>query len=68
MASLQRSKSDVPENRPSLARRAVAGVVLAAVVAIALFLVVHVIEAIFLFVLVIAVVGAVLWALKTIVW
>jgi fatty acid desaturase len=69
MASLQRSKSDVPAaDRPSLARRATAGLVLTAAVAIGIYLVFSVIKAIVLFALVIAVIAAVLWALKTIVW
>jgi hypothetical protein len=68
MASLQRSKSDVPANRPSLVRRGVAGLVLLAVIAIGLDLLIHAVLAIFWVVVAVAVVGAVLWALKTIVW
>jgi hypothetical protein len=67
MASLERSKSDVPA-RPPLMRRAAAGLVLVAVVGIGLYLLIHVIETIFVFALVIAVIVAVLWALKTIAW
>jgi hypothetical protein len=67
MASLERSKSDVPA-RPPLMRRALAGLVLTAAVAIGILLVVSVIKTIIVFALIIAVVVAVLWALKTIVW
>jgi len=67
MATLERSKSDVPA-RPPLMRRAAAGLVLVAVVGIGLYLLIHVIETIFVFALVIAVILAVLWALKTIAW
>ncbi|HWF73606.1 MAG TPA: hypothetical protein VG186_09695 [Solirubrobacteraceae bacterium] len=67
MASLQRSKTDVPA-KPPLARRAAAALVLAGVVAIGIFLVISVIKAIIVFALVIAAVVAVLWALKTLVW
>ena len=49
-------------------RRAAAGLVLAGVVGIGLYLLIHVIETIFVFALVIAVVAAVLWAVKTIAW
>jgi len=49
-------------------RRAAAGLVLAGVAAIGIYLLIHVIETIFLFALVIAVIGAVLWAVKTIAW
>ena len=67
MPSLQRSNSNVPD-RPPLMRRAAAGLVLAGVAAIGIYLLIHVIETIFLFALVIAVIGAVLWAVKTIAW
>jgi hypothetical protein len=67
MASLQRSKSDVPARTP-LMRRAVAALVLTASVAIGLYLVISVIKAIVLFALVIVAVAAVLWAVKTLVW
>jgi hypothetical protein len=67
MAPLQRTPSEVPA-RPPLVRRVGAGVVLAAVVAIGIYLLIHVIETILLFALVIAVVAAVVWALKTIAW
>ena len=49
-------------------RRVGAGLVLASVVAVGIYLLIHVIETILLFALVIAVVAAVLWAVKTIVW
>jgi hypothetical protein len=67
MASLQRSKSDVPAKTP-LMRRAVAGLVLTAAVAIGIFLVISVIKAVVVFVLVAAAIVAILWAVKTLVW
>lgn len=68
MAQLQRSKSDVPANRPSIVRRGVAALVLVAVVAIGLDILIHAILGIFIVLVVVAVAAAVLWALKTIVW
>jgi hypothetical protein len=67
MASLQRSKNDVPARTP-LKRRAAASLVLAGAVAIGIFLVISVIKAIVVFALVIAAIAAVLWAVKTLVW
>jgi hypothetical protein len=67
MASLQRSKSDVPAKAP-LKRRAVAALVLTAAVAIGIFLVISVIKAIVVFALVAAAIVAILWAVKTLVW
>lgn len=67
MASLQRSKSDVPAKRP-LVRRVVAGLVLVAVVAIGLDLLIHAVLAVFWVLVAVAVAAAVIWALKTIVW
>jgi hypothetical protein len=71
MATLERSKSDVPA-RPSFMRKIGAGAVLVAAVTIGLYLAVHIIiglfTAVFTIALVIAVALAVLWAVKTIVW
>jgi hypothetical protein len=67
MAPLQRSHSEVPA-KPPFMRRVAAGAVLAGVVAIGIFLVISVIKTILVFVLVVAVIAAVLWALKTLAW
>ncbi|MDQ6806979.1 MAG: hypothetical protein M3065_18920 [Actinomycetota bacterium] len=67
MASLQRSKNDVPARTP-LMRRAVAALVLTAAVAIGIFLVISVIKAIVVFALIVVAVAAILWAVKTLVW
>jgi hypothetical protein len=55
-------------SRPPVLRRAVAGLVLIAVAALAVHLVVGLVVTVFWIVLVVAVVAAVLWALKTVVW
>ncbi|HWC86609.1 MAG TPA: hypothetical protein VG388_08720 [Solirubrobacteraceae bacterium] len=65
MAPLQRSHSEVPA-RPPFMKRVAAGAVLAGVVAIGIFLLISVIKTILIFALVIAVIVAVLWALKTV--
>lgn len=49
-------------------RRVTAGLVLAAVVGIGVYLLIHVIETILIFVLVVGVIVAVAWALKTLAW
>lgn len=67
MAPLQRTKSDVPAKQPFM-RRVTAGLVLAAVVGIGVYLLIHVIETILIFVLVVGVIVAVAWALKTLAW
>lgn len=54
--------------RPPILRRALAGLVLVAAVALGLYIVIGVIKAILWTVVVIAVALAVLWAIKTIVW
>jgi hypothetical protein len=56
-----------PSHTPVL-RRALAGVVLIAVAALAVTLVVHVVMAIFWTLVGVAAVVAVLWALKTLFW
>jgi hypothetical protein len=55
-------------SRPPILRKAVAGVVLIAVAALAIHIVVGLVVAVFWVAVVIAAVVAVLWALKTIVW
>jgi len=50
----------------SLVKKGVAGIVLVAVVALAISLVIHVLVTIFWIVAIVAVIGAVLWALNTI--
>jgi hypothetical protein len=56
-----------PERTPIL-RKAVAGVVLIAAVALAIKLVIGIVTAVFWTVVAVAVVIAVLWAVKTLVW
>jgi len=53
-------------SRPPVLRKAVAGLVLAGVVA--LYFAIHLIIAVFVTFVVVAVIVAVLWALKTIIW
>ncbi|HET8980732.1 MAG TPA: hypothetical protein VFN87_21445 [Solirubrobacteraceae bacterium] len=55
-------------SRPPILRRALAGVVLIAVAALAIHLIIGMVMAVFWTVVVIAAVVAVLWALKTLVW
>lgn len=54
--------------RPPILRRALAGLVLIAVAALAIHLIVGLVIAVFWFVVVVAAVVAVIWALKTLVW
>ena len=54
--------------RPPVVKRALAGVVLIAAVALALKLVIGLVMTVFYVVVIAAVVLAVLWALKTIIW
>jgi len=54
--------------RPPILRRALAGLILVAAVALGIWIVIGVIKAIIWTVVVIAVAIAVLWALKTILW
>jgi hypothetical protein len=54
--------------RPPVLRRALAGVVLIAAAALALKLVIGLVMTVFYVVVIAAIVLAVLWALKTIVW
>jgi hypothetical protein len=60
--------SDIERSRsgPPLVKKAIAGLVLVAVGALAIDLVFHVLVTIFYVVAIVAVVAAVLWALKTI--
>jgi hypothetical protein len=55
-------------DRSPVLKKAAAGVVLVGVAAVAIWVIIGVIKAIFVTVLVIAVVLAALWAVKTIVW
>jgi hypothetical protein len=57
-----------PRSRPPVLRKAVAGLVLVAAVALAVHIVIGLVVTIFWIALVAAVAIAVLWALKTIVW
>jgi hypothetical protein len=55
-------------SRPPILRKAVAGLVLIAAAALAIHVVIGVVVTIFWIVAVVAVIAAVLWALKTVVW
>jgi hypothetical protein len=55
-------------SRPPILRKAVAGLVLIAVAALAIHVVIGLVVAVFWVAVVVAAVVAVLWALKTIVW
>jgi hypothetical protein len=59
---------EVQRARPPVLRRAVAGLVLVAVAALAVKLAIGMIMAVFWVVVAVAAVVAVLWALKTLVW
>lgn len=67
MASIERSRVGKPD-KPPLVRRVAAGLIVLAAVGVGLYLLIHVIETILLFVLAAVVVAAVVWALKTLVW
>jgi hypothetical protein len=59
---------EASRSRPPILKKAAAGLVLIAVSALAIWVVIGVIKTIFFIVVGVAVVAAVLWALKTIVW
>lgn len=60
---------NVPKaQHPSILRRAVAGLVLIAVAVLAVHFIVGLVVAVFYFVVAVAAIVAVLWALKTIFW
>jgi hypothetical protein len=59
---------NVPERHPSIVRRAVAGLVLVAAAVLAFHFIVGLIVTVFYVVAAVAVIVAVLWALKTLVW
>ncbi len=59
---------NVPERHPSIVRRAVAALVLVAGVVLVFHFVVGLIVTVFYVVAAVAVIAAVLWALKTLVW
>jgi hypothetical protein len=63
-----RSDVEATRSRPPILRKATAGLVLVVAAALAVWLVIGVIKTIFFVVAGIAVVLAILWALKTIVW
>lgn len=63
-----RSDLEPQRRHTTVVRRAVAAVVLVAVVALTIHLIVGLVMAVFWFVVVIAAVAAVLWSLKTLVW
>lgn len=64
---MQKELEGRPDRSPVL-KKAVAGVVLVAIAAVAIWVVIGVIKAVFVTVLVIAAILAALWAVKTIVW
>jgi hypothetical protein len=55
-------------SRPPILRRALAGLVLVGAVALGIWVVIGIVKAVFFTAVVIVVVVAVLWALKTLVW
>lgn len=57
-----------PNRSPSVARKALAGVVLVVVAALAVKVIIGIIASVFWIIIGVAAVVAVLWALKTIVW
>lgn len=59
---------NVPERHPSIVRRAVAGLVVVAGVVLVFHFIVGLIVTVFYVVAAVAVIAAVLWALKTLVW
>lgn len=59
---------NAPERHPSIMRRAVATLVLVAAVVLAIHFIVGLVVAVFYFVLAVAVILAIFWALKTILW
>jgi hypothetical protein len=63
-----RNELEPTRARPPVVRKAVAGLILVAAAALVVWGLIGVIKAIFWTVVVIAVVVAVLWALKTLVW
>lgn len=64
---LETSPSQSPAH-PSIARKAIAGVVLVVAAALAIKIVIGFVMAIFWTVVIVAVVIAILWAIKTLVW
>jgi uncharacterized membrane protein len=67
-ASRMRSDLEANRGRPPVVKKAVAGLVLVGAAALAIWVVIGVIKTILFVAVAIAVVVAVLWALKTIVW
>ncbi len=65
---MESSELEAQKSRSPILKKAIAGVVLVGAVAIGVYVIIGVIKAIFWTVIAIAVVLAVLWALKTLVW
>ncbi len=65
---MRNAEMNIESERPSFLRRVLALVVLVAAVALALKVIIGFVMAIFWIVVAVVVVGAVLWALKTLVW
>ena len=63
-----RTDIEAQPDRPPILKRALAGVVLIAALALALKLVIGLVMTVFYVVVIAAIVVAVLWALKTLVW
>ena len=63
-----RDELELSRSKPPVLRRVTAGLVLIAAAAVAVWVLVGVIKTILLFVVIVAAVGAILWALKTLVW
>lgn len=63
-----RNELEASPSRPPILRRAVAGLVLIGAAALAIWIVIGIIKAVFFTAVVIVAVLAVLWALKTLVW
>ncbi len=65
---MRNAEMNIETERPSLLRRLVALVILVAAAALALKVIIGFVMAIFWIVVAVVVVGAVLWAVKTLVW
>lgn len=67
-ALLMRNELEATRSRPPVVRKAVAGLVLIVAVALAIKIVIGFVTAIFWTIVTVAVVVAILWAVKTLVW
>lgn len=63
-----RTEVEAQRARPPILKRAFAGVILVAVAALAIYVVIGIVKAVFWTAVVVAAVLAVLWALKTLIW